>query len=369
MIFFLTKSDASETDGCILVTAGGRAMKPLTIWVWTLLMASVCGIAQGQTDITHDKSELPRLKIVKLEGQQHPELTSIIVPTKCDEEGNVYMRSYGDLKPLNAPLYKFNPAGEKLAIYSLPSDPSFQPKGTGALGFAIGKDGHVFQLAVGEDGYYVLKYNKDGSFDSRIKLQLRFTPSTFQPFDSGEFLITGVGRGTEANPSHAIITAVFANDGAWIKRVELVEDKLFEQAADRGDADFIEPGQNEAGNFAVERGQMGRGSDGNVYVARWTYPAKVYVIAPSGAVVRSFDVTPPLDRRKPDALFLEGDRLALEYSSLRFDSRSFVMVIGREGQEPKAFDFSGLGSNVLCYRAPGRFTLLNRRSFLLAELP
>jgi len=344
-------------------------MKRSAIRLAIILTAACSAMAQEPTSVAKNDFQMPRLKIAEAQELHWAKEGSIFLPAKCDQEGNLYLRFYAGTKALKAPLRKFSPQGNEIATYSLPSDPSFQAKGAGVLDFSIGKNGRVFLLTVSEDGFYVLKYNNDGTLASRIKLQTRFTPSRFQPFDSGEFLVTGVGRGTEASPSHAIVTAIFTPDGSWTRRIELPQEKAFEEAADRGDADFIEPGEISASNLAVERGHVIGGADGNVYVARWTYPAKIAVIAPSGEVVRSFDVKPPLERRKPDALFTHGSRLALEYSPAEPGQMPFIMLVGTDGQDYGAYDFSGAGSNLVCYGEQQGATLFNGKSFLFARLP
>ena len=172
-------------------------MKRSAIGLAIILTAAYSAIAQKPTSAA--KNDLPRLKVAKTQELRRAE-GSIVLPAKCDQEGNLYLRFYAQSKAHKAPLRKFSPEGNELAAYSLPSDPSFQAKGAGVLDFAIGKNGQVFLLAALVDGFYVLKYDKGGTLASRIKLQTRFTPSRFQPFDSGELLVTGVGRGTEASP-------------------------------------------------------------------------------------------------------------------------------------------------------------------------
>jgi hypothetical protein len=318
-------------------------------------------MAQTQPDAPKNKPEVPTLKIVKTLPLRRAGEESMLLPSKCDEDGNVYVRFYVHPSPLRAPLYKFSPQGEQLTTFSVDSDPAFQPQGAGVRDYEIGKGSKVFLLAVAEDGNYILSYNKNGSLDAKIKLQIRFLPSRFHVFDSGEFLVTGFGRGTEAHPSHAIITAVFAKDGTWLKRVELPEGKPFEEAADRGDAEFIEPGQIQAGNFAVEEGRIARGADGNLSVVHWADPARVHVIASSGEVVKSFDVKPPLEGRKPMAVFVHGDRMALEYPSLQDDRRSFITVVRLDGQEQTTYDTSDVHSSLACYGESERFTFLGKQ--------
>ena len=47
----------------------------------------------------------------------------------------------------------------------------------------------------------------------------------FQPFDSGEFLVSGLRRGAEAN--RHVVAAILASDGTWLKTVDLPKDNRY----------------------------------------------------------------------------------------------------------------------------------------------
>ncbi len=309
-----------------------------------------------------------RLKIVETVALRRNESGSTLPPEKCDGEGNVYVRFYHGSSTLKEPVYKFDQKGEQRGKYSVASNSEFQTRGAGVLDFAIGKHGEVYQLAISEKGAYIIRHNTDGRIKSKAKLDTDFFPHHFAVFDSGQFLITGVGFESAANlEPHSIYTAIFDERGRLSKKIILPEDKIYEDAADRGDAESIEVGGGGGGNYAVEWGQVTRGSDGNLYVVRWTNPAKVYAIASSGEVVRSFEVKPDWDGRKPDGAYIHDGRLALLYAARQDDRRSMIKVVAIDGGEVEAaYDISGVGT-LACYGEPERFTLFAGQRLVFAE--
>ena len=334
---------------------------------WCLL--STATLAQNMvSNSTTQHDGIQRLTVrekVPLQGRTG----AILLPPQCDQEGNVYLRFYhaGPPRPPQEPVYKFKKTGEQEAIYSLGSDPEFQGKGMGIRDFAVGKDGDVHELAISKAGYYIISFGKNGKIKQKTKLAVAFEPFHFAVFDSGEFLITGEGRGHGTGAPFSIHTAIFDGSGVLRENIELPEDKPFVEAAQRGDSRFVEP--NYGGNFAVERGQVTRGSDGNVYVVRWTEPARIYAIAASGDVVRSFEVKPDWEGRKPDGAYSSNGLLALEYAGTQEEpGHSMIKVVGlNSGEEQARYDTSREGGTLSCYTR-GRFTFFAGDQLLFAQL-
>jgi hypothetical protein len=280
----------------------------------------------------------------------------MLLPARCDEEGNYYVRFFHGTSPQKEPIYKFDKDGVKKTVFSLPPAAEFQSKGTGTIDFAVARSGELYLLAAAVTGNHIVKFDKTGEFKSNIKLENDFNALRFDVFDSGTLLVSGVDRETSANLSpHAPYTGIFDQQGKLLKKVVLAEDKQYEEAADRGDSDFFDSTLGGGGNFAVERGSVVRGSDGNMYVVRWTNPAKVYAISATGEVIRSFDVTPELERKKPAGVREHAGRLAIEFPPEQDDPRSIIKVVGLDGKEHATYDTKGLGA-VTCYSAPERFT-------------
>lgn len=333
-------------------------------------MALIGTLVVGQNmarNTANQQHGLRRLRITQRVALNKKADAGLLLPPKCDQDGNVYVRFYNRDAVPHEPVYKFNKQGQQERVYSLQSDVEFQPKGAGALDFAIGKDGNVYLLASSKAGNYIITYAKNGAVKSKVKLAVRSQPFHFGVFDSGEFLITG-GSSEYGPETYNISTAVFDRSGALRKSVELPEDKPFVETARRGDARFAEPG--DGGNFAAERGQVTGGSDGNLYVVRWTDPARVYAIAPSGDVVRSFEVKPDWEGRRPDGAYSHAGLLALYYGGLQDEpSRSMIKVVRLDsGQDKASYDISRTGAILTCYTDAG-LTLLAGDQLWFAQLP
>jgi outer membrane protein assembly factor BamB len=304
------------------------------------------------------------LAIVETATFQQAAGESTMLPPACDAKGNVYVRPYYSRKhSLRSPVYEFSPRGERKAVYSLASDSEFTGQGKGGADFAIGKDGEVYQLALSEKGTYIVQFDQNGAIKSKIRLQAGFSPYHFAVFDSGEFLVTGSGA-DDLHP-HAIYTGIFDRGGKMVKKVVFAEDEQYAQAANRGDAEFTEPGNTIPGNYAVDRGAVVRASNGNLYVVRWTTPARVYAVSPAGEIMANFEVTPPIDGKKPSIVVSHGNRLAIEWEATQNDPRAGITVVGLDGQ-PYATYSEKLGV-LACYSDQERFTFLGGTELRFAQ--
>ncbi len=289
---------------------------------------------------------------------------SAVLPPACDAKGNVYFRPYASRKsPLRSPIYKVSPQGERVAVYRASADSEFTGQFKGGEGFALGKDGEVYQLAVSEKGTYIVQFDQNGAITSKIRLQAGFSPYHFAVFDSGEFLVTGSGA-DDPRP-HAIYTGIFDRGGKMVKKIVFPGDEQHTQAANRGDAEFTEPGNTIPRNYAVDRGAVVPASDGNLYVVRWTTPARVYGVSPAGEIVADFEVIPPIDGKKPSIAVGHGSRLAIEWEATQNDPRAGITVVGLDG-EPYATYNEKLGV-LACYSDQERFTFLGGKELRFAQ--
>lgn len=331
-----------------------------------LIAACVPMAAQGQAPKraeTSDRQATRRLEMVETITSKSQPRTPLLLPVRCDDDGNVYFRNYHSTGPHPAmePVHKLDPRGDPKATFSLPSDPEYQMYGTGAVDFAIGKHGEVYLLTVAlidkRVANVILRFGSDGTLKSRVRLEPDFKVDRFDVFDSGEFLVTGTERETKTFPNpHGVYTAVFDAQGNLVKKVVLPEDQKYSEAADRGDTEFVEPG--EGGNFAVERGMVTRAMDGNLYLMRWATPAHIYAISPAGEVVRSFEVVSDLEGKKPATIHGCGSRLAVRFEGDENDKRSQIKVVGLDGQVMATYDATGFGVAFACYSGPEHFTFL-----------
>jgi hypothetical protein len=319
------------------------------------------GVAQTITPSVDDGSRVKSMRIMQTTVSQTQPGGSILMPPRCDQSGNVYLRFYHQQSPLLEPVYKLNTNGEQQVIYSLASDPDFGGKGHGGSEFALDKNGDLYQLASAADGTYIVAFNKDGAIRSKARLTPQIAVSHFAVFGSGKFLVAGTDRETATNLNpHSLFTGVFDTDGNLKQKVVFPEDKAYEDAANRGDNDFFDPLREGGGNYVVERGATEAGSDGNVYVVRWVHPAQVYAVSDTGRIIRTFQVKPELEGRKPAFVHAGGEQLAFHFvgDSDKGDRRAIVTIVGLDGQQRAVYDSTEMGVGLACYSREEKFMFL-----------
>jgi len=91
---------------------------------------TMSGVAQTITPSVDDASRVKSMHILQTTVSQTQPGGSILMPPRCDQSGNLYLRFYHQQSPLLEPVYKLNANGEQQVIYSLASDPDFVGKGT-----------------------------------------------------------------------------------------------------------------------------------------------------------------------------------------------------------------------------------------------
>ncbi len=162
----------------------------------------------------------------------------------------------------------------------------------------------------------IVVYEADGRSASAIRLQSDFSPRQIALFSSGQFLIAGIkysrpgstapdGQQKEETKRTAF-TGIFDSRGRLLQELVLPEDVQLQTAPDRNNPASY-PGS------AIYLGRAVTGEDGNIYLLRNTAKPIVYVISPTGEVVRRFQVTPPSDKSGPPAMKLAAGRLVFDF--------------------------------------------------------
>lgn len=274
-------------------------------------------------------------------------------PSKCDADGNLYIRKYAMDRPLLGPVVKIDPAGKRTALF----DPvAFsQLKLDRADAFSPASDGGLYQIAsagVLKPQIYVIQFSSDGTPSSPIRLDADFEPYQFAPFLSGNLLVSGMQRdlGNRADASRPF-TAVFSADG------RLQAQLSFEPAA--GPAGTSGKPAAKAAGADAEKSAPGLdlsdaevGADGNIYALRRSSPALVYVISPAGKILRTLKVSAPVAGVMPDAFHVSKNRMAISFWNDDDQSRVLVVSDAQTGQRIAAYSGSTeLGQSFACYSA------------------
>src|SRR5260370_29868978 len=276
--------------------------------------------------------------------------------SKCDADGNLYLRKLAVDRPLLGPVVKIDPDGKRTALF----DPTAfsQLALDRADAFLPASDGGLYQIAqsgILKPRIYVLHFSSDGSPSSPTLLDADFEVYTFAAFADGNFLVSGVKRDLQnKNDRGRNFTAVFSADGRELAQLSFEATQQSAKASAKGtnDAAKATPGLDLA-EAEVE-------SDGNLYVMRFSSPALVYVIGPSGKIMKTIKVSSPLPGALPSAFHLSGNRLALSFWNNENQRHTVVVADAQTGRKIASYaDPTGLGPSFACYSAnDGVFTFL-----------
>lgn len=293
----------------------------------------------------------------------------MVGPMKCDADGNVYVRLYDEVLQMRAPVKKIDAEGQVQASFAIGKDPEFQDARGGGQDFFISSEGDFYQLATSKSGHYIVKFGKDGSYKSKVKLEPGLTPFRFAAFPEGEFLLSGLVSATPEDPVlRTPLTVLIDANGKVLRRISLDADEQLEQASAIGDSDVVPPGRT-GGNRAVNLGSAVAASDGNVYLMRWTSPAVLYGISAGGEVVRKMTVDPGIPGLKPLGLHAAEGRLAVMFRNQETREAIFKVVSLATGDEVATYQSDSLGPAFICYSVdPERFTFLTTNDGRLAVM-
>ena len=279
-------------------------------------------------------------------------------PSKCDADGNLYVRKLAVDRPLLGPVVKIDPDGKRAALF----DPAAfsQLALDRADAFSPASDGGMYQIAqsgILKPRVYVLHFSSDGSPSSPTLLDADFEVYTFAAFADGNFLVSGVKRGVQnKNDRGRNFTAVFSADGRELAQLSFQTP----QESAKAPAKKATTNYAEKATPGLDLAEAEAGSDGNLYVMRFSSPALVYVIGPSGKIMKTIKVSSPLPGALPSAFHLSGNRLALSFWNDENQRQTVVVADAQTGRKIASYaDPTGLGPSFACYSAnEGVFTFL-----------
>jgi hypothetical protein len=289
--------------------------------------------------------------------------------SKCDADGNLYIRKYAMDRPLLGPVVKIDPEGKRIALF----DPAAfsQLALDRADAFSPASDGGIYQIAqsgVLKPRIYVLHFSSDGSASSPTLLDADFEVYTFAAFASGNFLVSGVRRDVQNKKDLGRnFTAVFSADGRELAQLSFQEPPVTAKAGAKSDsggpkkgAPKESPKDPEMSAPALDLADAEVGIDGNLYVMRGSSPALVYVIAPSGKIMQTLKVAGPAPGAVPSAFHVSGNRLAISFGTEENQSQTVVVADAQTGRKIASYpDATGMGTPLACYSAnEGVFTFL-----------
>jgi hypothetical protein len=279
---------------------------------------------------------------------------AFMIPSKCDSDGNLYIRKYASDRPLLGPVVKIDADGKRVALF----DPAAfsQLALNRADAFSPASDGGLYQIAQSRDAtsasasgvpkprIYVLRFSSDGSPSSPTRLDADFEVYTFAAFAGGNFLVSGVKRdASDKNDRGHNFTAVFSADGRELAQLS------FTESPGRA-SEMHKPDDSQKSALTLDLAEAEAGSDGNLYVMRGSSPALVYVIASSGAITKKIKVTSPLPEAVPSAFHVSGNQLAISFA--KEDAHAVVVADAQTGRKIASYgDATGVATSFACYSA------------------
>ncbi len=279
--------------------------------------------------------------------------------SKCDADGNLYIRKFALDRPLRGPVVKIDPDGKRTAVF----DPAaFSQLGLDrADAFSPASDGGIYQIAqsgVVKPRIYVLHFASDGSLSSSVLLDADFEVYTFAAFAEGNFLVSGVQRDALNKTDHGRnFTAVFSGDGRELAQLSFPKPSRLPRAGAKSDGQK-QSDQKESANDAeqavpaLDLADAEVGSDGNLYVMRGSSPTLVYVIAPSGQIMKTLKIAGPTAGVVANGFHVSGNRMALWFWNQESESQTMVVADAQTGRKIASYSGSGgLGPSFACYSA------------------
>jgi hypothetical protein len=271
-----------------------RFPRRLGVVVVTALMAATLPNLRSQ--------QTPQLEMVRTDAVpiSEPVPRYLLVPPRCDAQGNAYFRFSPVLPSQNPPVTKISPNGKVVTKFSLNSVPDTTfTQGAAVRGFAVDDRERVHLLASKDGKAFIVIFSAQGDFESTIPLSKPdFYPTQLTVFSSGAFLVSGVVQTNDSLPvTGRPFSAVFDNTGELVKEIMLPAISSTE-----GQIAISVPGglpgepvvisylkilQATAGRLSLA------GDDGYVYLILRTFPPTVYVLAPDGSMVRNLEINPP----------------------------------------------------------------------------
>lgn len=294
------------------------------------------------------------------------------LPLRCDSEGDVYLRFYQPLSPLAAPIVEISADGQRTKTFSLASAPSFRDFDINDFNLAPAGEGAIVLALWGPDPKtkkgrgYIVTFKSDGTLDedSVLKLPAWQTPGKIAVFANGSVLVTGSEEEKiypHEPPVSVPFTRILDKFGQVAKRLTLPGDVKPPKPGERGFKQSLT--QLPAG---ISLGDAQTGSDGYIYLMRHVAKPIVYVIAPTGSVVRTLHLTPPFPTASVGPMQYsdaDGGRLAMAFSvpaSAGFSGAGQIIAVYSARTGKRLVDYiapPNIGGALACYTTQG-FTFL-----------
>ncbi|HEX9119300.1 MAG TPA: hypothetical protein VF840_02060 [Terriglobales bacterium] len=208
-------------------------------------------------------------------------------------------------------ILKVSSDGNRITRFELNSVPGFQNSHISE--YTVLPDGTVFVLAGSRGEPYVLKFSSDGRFSSRIRLDIdKVIPMQLAAFDSDTLLVAG-RLVSPAGPSRfRPFVGIFNSSGQLVRQVTLRGD-LRKDASDVVEGNERGLDADEAYAAALDMSAAETGDDRNVYLARPGWRGPIFVISPTGEMVKKFFVPGPTPKASLGSFKVSRGQVAVQF--------------------------------------------------------
>ncbi len=271
-----------------------------------------------------------------------PPPISVAVGTQCDTDGNIYLRIgppyevasqfIRDHIPLSIPLTKLVIDSRTTVTFRAGSAQGYTR--FNSVAFYVTPSGRVYNLGSAcrqgtdckkrrDEVWVVTKYDHDGSVDSVVRLRAH-TPEGeslilvhLAAFQNGNLLAAGETESSDGELKP--FTGVFYGDGGFLSNLTLPHDvsvpHLAVEEGSVGKATRPRPSARTESkgarafvqfDRAVVEGLLIGSPDGTIYLLRGGSPARLYVVASDGGVLREQDIKTPRSGLTPFSASVNG---------------------------------------------------------------
>jgi hypothetical protein len=234
---------------------------------------------------------------------------------QCDSDGNMYFHG-GNTDSMSSQIFRLSKDGSSGKFFR-PSGKFADSEYVGFNSFWVNPDGVVFVLSSNADEKYVLPFDKNGSMQTPIKLQIPADVQVreFAAFESGYFFVWGYRDERSLKKLRGkSYQAILTETGELSREVSIVLPKV----------DLAHLGTPSDGAVAT--------FGGNLY---FLSSDQVLVISQTGEIIRRMEFRKPDVKAVGAKLYISGGMAVIAFDVISGDgrvSRAFVALDGNTGE-------------------------------------
>lgn len=283
--------------------------------------------------------------------------TSIMVPVKCDLEGNTIVRVHREEIGGGSPILRIDPNGSVLASFTLDSTEFAEAQ---LLDFTPGSNGEIYVLVeVKPQEAHILEFDSRGKYVSHHQLESPLFARQIAVLSSGDFIVAGITNEEDAKPGKRApkpFLGIFNNRGQLQKVLELKQDVQVRTSKSGSAARSYKD--------ALAASSLQASDDGNAYLMRRSARGPIYQISPGGIVSRRTQLDPPPGAQLSN-IRVSRNKLIAEFiknkpNSYQIDSVLLQVIDLTNGQKADYWHSDPkIGSLLGCSSAGGMFSFIS----------